>query len=222
MNITVYGDSILKGVLLENGKYVVNHSWEEQLARDYDLQIRNRSRFGCTIQKAMAVIRRDAETEPAPGEVAVLEFGGNDCDYDWSAISERPDGKFECKTPPDLFWEQYREAINLLWESGRTPVVLNLPPIHSEQYLRFICRNGLSWDNILRWLGDVEAISRWQEKYSRMTEAAAGDKHVPVIDVRRFFPAAGPALRELLCADGIHPSRSGQGRICQAFRAALG
>ena len=41
MNITVYGDSILKGVLLENGKYVVNHSWEEQLARDYDLQIRN-------------------------------------------------------------------------------------------------------------------------------------------------------------------------------------
>ena len=55
-----------------------------------------------------------------------------------------------------------------------------------------------------------------------MTEAAAGDKHVPVIDVRRFFPAAGPALRELLCADGIHPSRSGQGRICQAFRAALG
>ena len=222
MNITVYGDSILKGVLLENGKYVVNHSWEEQLARDYDLQIRNRSRFGCTIQKAMAVIRRDAETEPAPGEVAVLEFGGNDCDYDWSAISERPDGKFECKTPPDLFWEQYREAIDLLRESGRTPVVLNLPPIHSEQYLRYICLNGLSRDNILRWLGDVEAISRWQEKYSRMTEAAAGDKHVPVIDVRRFFPAAGPALRELLCADGIHPSRSGQGRICQAFRAALG
>ena len=221
MNITVYGDSILKGVLLENGKYVVNHSWEERLSRDFGLNIRNRSRFGCTIQKAMAVIRRDAQTAPAPAEVAVLEFGGNDCDYNWSAISEKPDGEYDCKTPPAEFLAQYREAIELLRKSGRSPVMLNLPPIHSEQYLRFICRSGLSRENILRWLGDVEAISRWQEKYSRMTEEIAGDAGVPVIDVRRFFPAAGPALRELLCADGIHPSRDGQERLYRAFCAAL-
>ena len=67
----------------------------------------------------------------------------------------------------------------------------------------------------------MEAISRWQEKYSRMTEEIAGDAGVPVIDVRRFFPAAGPALRELLCADGIHPSRDGQERLYRAFCAAL-
>ncbi len=221
MDITVYGDSILKGVLLEDGRYVVNHSWEERLARDYALNIRNRSRFGCTIQKALAVIRHDARTAPAPGEVAVLELGGNDCDYDWSAISARPEGEYDCKTPPEQFAEEYREAVDLLRESGRTPVVLNLPPIHSERYLDFICRNGLSRENILRWLGDVEAISRWQEKYSRMTEAVAGEARVPVIDVRGAFPAAGPALRELLCADGIHPSRDGQGLIYRAVCAAL-
>ncbi len=222
MNITVYGDSILKGVLLENGRYVVDHSWEQRLSEDFGLSIRNRSRFGSTIQKALALIRRDAETPPAEKEIAVLEFGGNDCDYDWTAISENPEADYDCKTPPALFLERYREAVELLRGSGRIPVVLNLPPIHSEQYLRFICRNGLSRKNILRWLGDVEAISRWQEKYSRMTEQAARETGAEMIDVRRAFPPAGPALRELLCADGIHPSRPGQERIYGALRAALG
>ena len=33
MNVTVYGDSILKGVLLEGGKYVVNRDWEQRLGK---------------------------------------------------------------------------------------------------------------------------------------------------------------------------------------------
>ena len=222
MNVTVYGDSILKGVLLENGRYVVDHSWEQRLSEDFGLTIRNRSRFGSTIQKAMALIRHDVQTPPEEPEIAVLEFGGNDCDYDWAAISEHPEAAYDCKTPPPLFLERYREAVELLRRSGRIPVVLNLPPIHSEQYLQFICRNGLSRENILRWLGDVEAISRWQEKYSGLTEQAARETGAAVIDVRRAFPPAGAALRELLCADGIHPSRAGQARIYGALRAALG
>ena len=51
---------------------------------------------------------------------------------------------------------------------------------------------------------------------------AARETGAAVIDVRRAFPPAGAALRELLCADGIHPSRAGQARIYGALRAALG
>jgi lysophospholipase L1-like esterase len=198
---------------LENGRYVVDHSWEQRLSEDFGLTIRNRSRFGSTIQKAMALIRRDAQTPPEEPEIAVLEFGGNDCDYDWAAISEHPEAAYDCKTPPPLFLERYREAVELLRRSGRTPVILNLPPIHSGRYLDSICRNGLNRENILRWLGDVEAISRWQEQYSAMTERLAREKGAPLIDLRGAFPAGGDALAELTCADGIHPSRAGQGRI---------
>jgi len=222
MNVTVYGDSILKGVLLEDGRYVVNRHWEQRLAERFGLAIRNRSRFGCTVEKALEVIRFDCRREAAPGEVAVLELGGNDCDYDWARISEDPGRAYECKTPREEFLRLYREAIGCLRDSGRRPVVLNLPPIHSERYLGFLCRNGLSRENILRWLGDVEAISRWQAGYSALTERTARETGTPLIDLRGAFPAGGEALAALLCPDGIHPSREGQGRIYQRLCEAMG
>ena len=56
MNVTVYGDSILKGVLYENGRYVLERGWEERLAERFGLRVVNRSRFGNTLPKALARI----------------------------------------------------------------------------------------------------------------------------------------------------------------------
>ena len=213
MNITIYGDSILKGVLLENGKYTINREWEEKFSKRFGISLRNRSRFGCTIRKALSVIRKDCQSIYGRDEYAVLEFGGNDCDYDWAAISDMPSREYECKTPPKEFIEDLTEAVRLVRKSGRTPVLVTLPPIHSERYLRFICRDGLSRDNILHWLGDVDAIYRWQEKYSDMVKQVADVEHVKLIDLRSAFLREGVGADELLCADGIHPSRIGQGII---------
>ena len=110
MKITVYGDSILKGVLLEDGKYRINREWEERLRREHGLEIRNKAHFGSTIGKALGLIRRDAEKTYEEGELAVLEFGGNDCDYDWAAVSADPDGTHTSKTPPEEFLPLYRQA----------------------------------------------------------------------------------------------------------------
>ena len=222
MKITVYGDSILKGVLLEDGKYRINREWEERLSREHGLEIRNKAHFGSTIGKALALIRRDAEKKYEEGELAVLEFGGNDCDYDGAAISADPEGSYDCKTPPALFDGEYREAARLIRESGREPVLLTLPPIDSRRYLRFICRDGLSQENILRWLGDVDAIYRWQEKYSAMVGAIAAEEGLRVIDLRGGFLRDGHRPEELLCEDGIHPSHLGQGLIFRTLSAALG
>ena len=222
MKITVYGDSILKGVLLEDGKYRINREWEERLSREHGLEIRNKAHFGSTIGKALSLIRRDAEKEYEAGELAVLEFGGNDCDYDWAAISADPERSYDCKTPPAVFDGEYREAARLIRQSGREPVLLTLPPIDSRRYLRFICRDGLSQENILRWLGDVDAIYRWQEKYSAMVGAIAAEEGLRVIDLRGCFLRDGHSPEELLCEDGIHPSRIGQGLIFRTLSAALG
>ena len=220
VNITVFGDSILKGIVLENGRYSINHDWERRLSDECGLTIRNCSRFGCTIGKAMAAIRRHS-AQPAEGEDAVLELGGNDCDYDWAAISADPEGEHLCNTPPEEFRSRYREAIGLLRRSGRRIVMLTLPPIHSERYLRFLCRNGLSYDNILRWLGDVEHISRWQAHYNDIVREIAQEEQAELIDIRAAFPDRPEALDPLLCDDGIHPSRSGQKLIYQTLRARV-
>ena len=221
MNVTVYGDSILKGVLFENGKYVVDHACEQKLTERFGLRVTNRSRFGGTLPKALTRIEKDAET-PARGEVALLEFGGNDCDYDWAAISVAPEAEHDCKTPPAQFLDSYRRAIRILRGSGRTPVLSSLPPINAELYLRFLCRDGLSRENIVRWLGDVQRIYRWQENYSQMVEQLSREEDTPLVDLRRPFLQDPRSPSALLCADGIHPSRLGQGLIYQAFCAAMG
>lgn len=221
MNVTVYGDSILKGILLENGRYTINREWEEKLSGAFGVQIRNRSRFGCTIQKALAQIRKDAGRSCEGEEYAVLELGGNDCDYHWEEIAAEPASEHDCKTPPEEFVARYREAIGLIRESGRTPVLMTLPPIHSERYLRFICRDGLSRENILAWLGDVDRIYRWQATYSDLVEQIALRDQVKLIDLRGAFLRDGRTPEELLCADGIHPSRSGQGIIYKTLCAAV-
>ena len=220
MNVTVYGDSILKGVVFENGRYTVAHEWERKLTERFDLRVTNRSRFGSTLPKAMARIEKDSEVK-TENEYALLEFGGNDCDYDWAAIAAAPEEAHACKTPPERFMDCYRRAIRLLRRSGRTPVLSTLPPINAELYLSFLCRDGLSRENIIRWLGDVPRIYRWQENYSQMVEEVAREEGTPIIDLRRPFLQDSRAPSALLCADGIHPSRVGQGLIYRAFCAAM-
>ena len=217
MNVTVYGDSILRGVRYQDGRYVIDHSWESALAETFALQITNRSRFGNTIGKAMPRIEKDSETPCGGEEYALLELGGNDCDYDWAAVSDAPEAAHDCKTPPELFLECYRRAIRLLRESGRRVVLATLPPVSSERYLRFICRDGLSRENIVRWLGDVEHIYRWQESYSGMVDRLAREERVPVIDLRGAFLRDQRRPGALLCADGIHPSMEGQSLIFETI-----
>ena len=107
----------------------------------------------------------------------------------------------------------YRRAIRLLRDSGRKVILATLPPVNSERYLRFLCRDGLSRDNIVRWLRDVENITRWQADYSEMARRTAREKDVLCVDLRAAFPREPSELEEYLCEDGIHPSRLGQGLI---------
>ena len=150
----------------------------------------------------------------------MLEFGGNDCDYDWARISQNPVLRIQCKTPPEEFAALYREALALIRQSGRRPVAMTLPPIHSLRYLNFVCKNGLLKENLLRWLGDAGAIGRRQRLYSELALQVAREEQAEVIDLRAAFPQDETALAELLCEDGIHPNQKGQARILNEIRTA--
>ena len=213
MKVTVYGDSILRGVRFQDGRYVIDRSWEQRLAETFGLTITNRSRFGNTLTKAMPRIEQDSAARCDGEEYALLELGGNDCDFDWAAVADAPEAAHECRTPPKKFLAAYRRAIRLLRESGRRVILATLPPVNSERYLRFLCRDGLNRDNIVRWLGDVEHIYRWQESYSEMVERLAREERVPLIDLRSAFLRDFRRPEALLCADGIHPSMQGQDLI---------
>ena len=91
--IAIWGDSVLKGVVLEEGKdrySLLKDSSIELIKREYNLMIKNNSKFGLTVTKAMKLMDKSLSKGDHPNYVLV-ELGGNDCDYNWKEISENPD-----------------------------------------------------------------------------------------------------------------------------------
>ncbi len=215
-NLTIYGDSIMKGVVLEKGRYKIGEKIESFASRLFP-RVFNRSRFGSTIEKGVEQLERDLERENIPQGVVLLEFGGNDCDFDWQAISDDPELDAMPKTAISRFKALYCRAIELVRRAGSTPVLANLPPISAEKYLAWICRDGLSRENILHWLGDENAIYRYQEMYCRTIEEIAGEENADLVDLRGAF-LSDRKLDAYLCEDGIHPNANGQKVIMRAFR----
>ena len=97
--------------------------------------------------------------------------------------------------------------IGRLVDCGIKPVMMTLPPINSDKYFNCITRDGKSRENILKWLGDVDVIYRYQEMYSDAVATLAHKLGVFCVDVREYL--LGYNNLELVSADGIHPSAKG-------------
>ena len=93
-------------------------------------------------------------------------------------------------------------------------------PLDAEKYMQWISR-GLSYDRILGWLGDSSMLYRWHEFYSRTTEKLAEALSCPLIDLRMPF-LMSHRYRDLLSADGIHPTEEGHRLIEETVAKALG
>lgn len=219
--ISVFGDSILKGVQLLKGttRYgTTDGIGLESICRAHDWVLDNRSRFGCTVTKGEQLLNRQLDKGAAPAAV-LLEYGGNDADFRWSEIAARPSHEHLPNTPLPQFIDTLRRMVHTLRAHGVKPVLSTLPPISSERYLDWITRDGLSRENILAWLGDANAIYRYQENYSRAIERLAAELGCFLIDLRSAF-LKQRVLLPYLCADGIHPSDAGQKLIHDVLAAA--
>lgn len=220
--ILLLGDSILKGIQVSLGSrryQVENHVDLDGIASRYGLSIENGSRFGCTVEKGRQLIFRALEKGTA-GDAIVMDFGGNDSDFDWAAVAADPTGEHLPHTPLPVFVEVYRDILTTLSAHRVSSVVTTLPPVMGERYLDWICRDGLSKENILCWLGSAETIYRYQEAYSRAVEGLARETGTPLVDLRGAF-LAHRRIETLYCEDGIHPNTDGQMLIANTFEQYL-
>lgn len=217
-NIMIFGDSIMKGVVLSESdrRYRIGSGLGiDTLAQSFGLNIANYSRFGCTLEKGLGILRRTVEKNPDCGAV-IMEYGGNDCDFDWAQVAAAPDRDHFPNTPLERFTELYTGAIEYLRERGIVPILATLPPLCAERYFNWICRSGLDRGNLLHWLGDIDIIYRYQEKYSKAIEQLAARFGTALIDLRSAF-LAQRRYEDFYCADGIHPNEKGQKLIQNAF-----
>ncbi len=215
--IQIFGDSIMRGTLLNpiTKRYCTNTEPLKRFEACFALQIRNQSRFGNTITRGCKQLRESLD-RGGPCDMILLEYGGNDCDFNWQEVAAAPEAEHLPHTPLDLFQRTYREMLGLLKQRRIQPVGMSLPPIHAQRYIDWISRAGLSKENILRWLGDVQMIYRFQELYSAAVSRLAWETQTLFVDVRSAF-LSRHNFEELLCEDGIHPNQEGHALIAEVF-----
>jgi len=213
--LCIFGDSISKGVILDtcaNRYKFLKESFASIFAACTGIIVDNYSKFGCTVKKGLEIVQKNLSTLQSYDYV-VLEYGGNDCDFDWAAISDDPHKTHLSRMPMFDFLKTYETMIDTVRSAGGKPVMLNLPPIDANKYFSWISQ-GLNGANILRWLGDVGAIFRWHSSYNSAVCDIANRKQVKLIDIRGPFSAL-ENYSDYLCDDGIHPNAKGHDFIGQ-------
>ena len=138
--IIVWGDSVAKGVIYDEnrGRYCLSkNSAVKIISETLGVEIVNRSKMGLTANDAVTIMEKDI-ANGLVGDAAIIEFGGNDCDFDWRAISSAPDSIHIPKTTVELFEEKMKLMINKVREAGMEPYLVTLPPIDSERYFDFV------------------------------------------------------------------------------------
>lgn len=219
--IAALGDSITKGVVLndQNRYSAAEQSFLDILSSELDLRVDNYGKFGCTVSHGNSVLERHA-ADIADSDYTFIEYGGNDCDFDWIKIAQDPHGEHKARTPLEEFTEELSSLVTKVKGLGSIPVLITLPPILSETYFSYISRSmsDEQKNNIKEWLGgDVGIITRWHESYNRGLFQVANQTRTQILDITTPFDTFKGDLTSLYCADGIHPNAHGHKLIAHTI-----
>lgn len=215
-NLTIFGDSICKGVRwdTESGRYRLCEHKNFEALTQFGIPVYNYAKMGATVWDGLKMLERHAKNL-TEGDTVLLEFGGNDCDFDWNEVSEKPAGAHQPHLSPDDFLTSYRSLIRGVRQTGAGVALASPLPIHADRYFDWISR-GRNAENLLCWLGDREMLARWQETYATAVRELAWEENCPLLDLRTVFLCRHD-FRTLLCEDGIHPTQAGHDLIEQTL-----
>ena len=205
--IHIWGDSLARGIIYNetSRRYAISRErCATRLQTALDCKLENHATMGATVLDGLALFERFT---PVPGALCVVEFGGNDCDLNWKAVSEEPDKPITPKVPLETFEEGLTVFVEKIRARDMKPLLVTPLPLHAERYFRWVSR-GLDSDAVLKALGDVYHIYRWQERYAIAVRNAARSTHCRLLDLRDAF-LAQPDYEQLMCLDGIHPNDAG-------------
>lgn len=223
LSVTVFGDSIGKGVFTDGGKIeVLKDNAVNLFERWKGIKVDNKSGYGQSLRRICekGVIDKYIEGLDKNAEnVAVIELGGNDADFDWKQVALTPVEEHYPKTSVEEFSSLYAETIRKLIAADVRPVICTIVPISSKRYFDNVISKLCDGEKVLEFFkGDVNTIHRHQEMFNNEILKNSYRAGVDVIDLRKKFLDTNE-FESLICKDGIHPNTEGHERIFDAVKS---
>ncbi len=207
------GDSIVKGVSMENGRYkVLESSYYNKFKNTVFSKTKNNGKFGLTSEKLLTNIEKIKDSEP---DIVFISIGANDCNYNWKEISENPEKIHLPAIERSQFEDNLSSIYDYFLENNVSTISLNFPPLHAEKFFSFLS-SKLSGDNIIKWLGNISRIYYHHESYNNIFETVTRNYGIDMIDVRSRF-LVDDNLEDLIGIDGMHPGAAGHELIYKSI-----
>ncbi len=209
--ISVYGDSILKGAVTgTNSGNMFDIIAENSLSlasEKLGFELNNQSVFGNIITKAQRKLNKEIE-KCVVGDAAIIESGGNDCDYDWTPVCLAPNETHAQRVPLQDFMKILDEMVSSCRANKITPILMTMPPLVGDRWFNHICKN---YDEkaVKEFTKDIpDVLYRNHEIYNMHIVKYAFTNAVQLVDMRLAMLET-PDYRKLMCEDGIHPNKDG-------------
>lgn len=221
-----FGDSVLKGVILDTRRctdtgtryMITDNSFTQQCGSRMNMEIENYGKFGSTVTTGSNLLDRHVD-EICKSHFTLLEFGGNDSDYNWNEIAANPSERHSPHTDLRTFSLAYKNLIDKVKRLGSRPIMLSLPPLDPDMYFEHVTK-GMDTSgkaNVMKWLGgSTDPINNWHELYNLQVFKLGMALNVPVVDITSVF-LFKKDFREYMCQDGIHPNEKGHRLIADAI-----
>ena len=225
LKITVFGDSIGRGIVTDNGKMeTLSSSAVELFQQKYKIKVANRSVYGQSLKRLCQkglIDKYISDIDNSDKNVAVLELGGNDADFNWKEVGLAPTCNHAPRTPIKEFASLYSETVKKLTDAGVNVVVCTIVPIDSKRFFNHVIGSLTDKSKVLEYFkGDFNTIHRHQEMFNNEILKIAYSQGAKVIDLRQKFLDTNN-FEGLMCLDGIHPNLDGHAQIYSAVNEFL-
>ena len=208
MKLVVFGDSILKGVItIPNSEKLFDTTENDSLSlaqKELGFELDNRSIYGNITSKGLVKLQKFYE-KGGEADFCVIEFGSNDCDYDWGTLVQ--------KVPLEDYLANLAAMIKLCRDHKVTPLMMGLIPYVCDDWFKTIIK-GQDEKAILDFLGgSPETLGKNQLIYKNAQADFVQKNNVQFLDPWTIFEGH----KELMCFDGIHPNEKGYELLSKAW-----